>query len=272
MNQKAKTYGLVAGILLILFTLLGFASTAISIQNSSVSGSVSSFRQLLPVLAMNLVPVLLGVALVIDNLFMAEIVTGVDILIRAAGFVSMAISQANSGSAGQSPQYTVAAVLTILASGLLLAALLLQGRRGLLLAFLSVGVNAVRIVVQNIEIFRIALGPALLSTGISLCFLAPYVLAALYIGEKGKAPAPAGSAWGRADYRTPLQKLDELQKMQQNGSVTTEEYIARKNEILDQDMPVAEKLEWYENLLRKGYLTQQEFDTRCDELPRNHMG
>ena len=274
MNQKAKTYGMIAGILKILFTLLGIASLAISMQNSGAGSSASSIQQFLPTLAWNLLPVLFGVALVIDNLLMAKIVTGVQVLIRVAGFVYFAISQANTGSTEQSPQYAVARVFLVLGVALLLAALLLPGRRGQLLAFLSVGVNAVRIVLQNIEFMRTFPGPALFPTGTSLFLMIPDVLVALYIGAKGTAPAAvyggaptyAVPSWPLVDNRSPLEKLAWLQDMLARGYMEQQEYEEKKNEILDVDMPVSDKLAWYENLVQKGYMTRQEYDSRREAL------
>lgn len=274
MNQKAKTYGMIAGILKILFTLLGIASLAISMQNSGAGSSASSIQQFLPTLAWNLLPVLFGVALVIDNLLMARIVAGVQVLIRAVGVVATVASLVRSGTGSITPQTTVGAVLLFVGAGLLLAALLLPGRRGQLLAFLSVGVNAVRIVLQNIEFMRTFPGPALFSTGTSLFLMIPDVLVALYIGAKGSAPAPTYAVPSRplVDNRSPLEKLAWLQDMLARGYMEQQEYEEKKNEILDVDMPVSDKLAWYENLVQKGYMTRQEYDSRREALLRNYMG
>ncbi len=269
-NQKAKTLGLVAGILMILVTLISLGSLVLTYHQISANVSTSFFQIYWLTLLMDALAVLLGVALIMDNLLMARIVQGAIVLRIFVTVAASIITLVNVGADRYSPLYPVSNVIALIGAALLLTAFFLPGRRGQLLAFLALGTSVITAVLPYVanELIRTEPAAAIVSIVMSLVFMIPSVLVALYIGAKGMSPAPAygGASQPSADNRSPLEKLAWLQDMMARGYMGQLEYEQKKNEILDVNMPVSDKLAWYENLMQKGYLNQQEYNDRRDAL------
>ena len=274
MKQKAKTYGMIAGAAAILAMILTITMAVISYSRmktaigSDYSVSFIQYVSLRSFFAWGFV-ILFGVGLMIDNLLVSQIARGGTMLMVLISFV-MQLMRMMSGYG--SPITLIDAILSAIIAALMLTAVFLPGKTGQLMCFLAMGAYLIDAVISFIWGGGLRAMP--LFFVLRLAFIAAslvmYLFAALYLGEKQKAPAPvydgapvyAGPAQPPVDNRSPLEKLAWLQDMMARGYMGQQEYEEKKNEILDVDIPVSDKLAWYENLMQKGYLTQQEYNDR----------